>query len=139
VLQTIPGIGKITSFAFAASIGDPKRFRKSRSVGAYLGMTCRRDQSGQKDVNGRISECGGGLLRSYLFEAADVVLARTKSFSALTAWGLRIKQRSGWKKACIAVARKLAVIMHGMMITGECFRFSNNSDAGEMKAPPSAA
>ena len=68
VLQTIPGIGKITSFAFVASIGDPKRFRKSRSVGAYLGMTCRRDQSGQKDVNGRISKCGDGMLRSYLLK-----------------------------------------------------------------------
>ena len=139
VLQTIPGIGKITSFAFVASIGDPQRFRKSRSVGAYLGMTCRRNQSGQKDVNGRISKCGDGMLRSYLFEAAGVVLARTKSFSALKAWGLRIKKRSGWKKACIAVARKLAVIMHRMMVTGECFRFSNNNVAAEMTALPSAA
>jgi transposase len=136
VLQTIPGIGKITAFAFAASIGDPKRFRKSRSVGAYLGMTCRRDQSGQKDINGRISKCGDGMLRSYLFEAAGVVLARTKSFSALKAWGLRIKMRSGWKKACIAVARKLAVIMHRMMVTGECFRFGA---AAEMTALSSAA
>ena len=136
VLQTIPGIGRITAFAFVASIGDPQRFRKSRSVGAYLGMTCRRDQSGQKDVNGHISKCGDGMLRSYLFEAAGVVLARTKSYSALKAWGLRIKKRSGWKKACIAVARKLAVIMHRMMVTGECFRFSN-SDV--VTALPSAA
>ena len=79
------------------------------------------------------------MLRSYLFEAAGVVLARTKSYSAPKAWGLRIKKRSGWKKACIAVARKLAVIMHRMMVTGECFRFSDSKAAAEMTALPSAA
>jgi hypothetical protein len=71
-------------------------------------------------------------------EAAGVILARTNSFPALKAWGLRIKKRSGWKKACIAVARKLAAIMHRMMVTGECFRFSNSA-AAEMAAVPSAA
>jgi len=76
------------------------------------------------------------MLRSYLFEAAGVVLARTKSYSTLKARGLHTKKRSGWKKACIAVARKLAVIMHPMMVTGECFRFSN-SDV--VTALPSAA
>jgi transposase len=76
-----------------------------------------------------MSKCGDGMLRGYLFEAAGVVLAQTKSYSALKAWDLRIKKRSGWKKACISVARKLAVIMHRMMVTGECFRFSNSDVA----------
>jgi len=131
VLQTIPGIGPITAFAFAASIGDAARFQKAQAAGAYLGLTPRRNQSGQKDVLGRITKCGDHMVRSYLFEAAACVLARTKSYSSLKSWGLRVKKRSGWKKACIAVARKLAVIMCKMMQTGECFRFGKEVAASE--------
>jgi transposase len=127
VLQTIPGIGPITAFAFAVSIGDPKRFNKARSAGAYFGLTPKRDQSGKRDVLGRITKCGDHLIRSYLFEAAGCILARTKSYSSLKNWGLRVKKRSGWKKACVAVARKLAVIMCKMMQTGECFRFGKEA------------
>jgi transposase len=125
VLQTIPGIGPITSFAFSCSLGDPERFKKSRTVGAYFGLSPKRKQSGQMDTMGRITKHGDVMVRSYLFEAASNILARTKTFSTLKAWGLRVKKRSGWNKACVAVARKLAVIMHRMVITGECFRFAN--------------
>jgi len=123
-LMTIPGVGVVTSVAFTAAVDDPKRFKKSRSVGAYLGLTSRRHQSGEMDHSGHISKCGDRLVRSYLYEAAGALLTRTKSWSALKSWGLRIAKRSGMSKAKVAVARKLAVIMHSMWITGEAFRWS---------------
>lgn len=123
-LMTIPGIGPVTAVAFTAVVDDPTRFKKSRSVGAYLGLTNKRYQSGEMDYSGRISKCGDRLVRSYLFEAAGALLTRTKAWSSLKSWGMRIRQRSGMKKAQVAVARKLAVIMHQMWITGEAFRWS---------------
>jgi transposase len=128
-LMTIPGIGPITAVAFTTAVDDPKRFRKSRSVGAYFGLTNRRDQSGERDVAGRISARGDKLVRSYLYEAATALLTRTKSGSALKSWGLRVAKRSCMAKAIIAVARKLAVIMHQMMLTGEAFRWSEREAA----------
>jgi len=123
-LMTIPGIGVVTAVAFTAAVDDPKRFRKSRSVGAYFGLTNKRYQSGEMDHSGRISKCGDRLVRSYLYEAAGSLLTRTKTWSALKSWGLRIAKRSGMSKAKVAVARKLAVIMHQMWITGEAYRWS---------------
>lgn len=123
-LMTIPGIGPVTAVAYTVAVDDPKRFKKSRSVGAYLGLTSKRYQSGEMDYNGRISKCGDRLVRSYLYEAAGSLLTRTKKWSALKSWGLRIAKRSGMSKAKVAVARKLAVIMHQMWLTGETFRWS---------------
>jgi transposase len=123
-LMTIPGVGAITSVAFTTAVDDPNRFRKSRSVGAYFGLTNRREQSGEMDRSGRISGRGDNLVRSYLYEAASSLLVRTKSWSALKSWGLRIAKRSCMGKAKVAVARKLAVIMHQMWLTGEAFRWS---------------
>jgi transposase len=114
----------VTAVAYTAAVDDPHRFKKSRSVGAYFGLTNRRYQSGEVDYSGRISKCGDRLVRSYLYEAAGVLLMRTKSWSALKSWGLRIAKRSGLSKARVAVARKLAVIMHQMWLTGEAFRWS---------------
>jgi transposase len=128
LLQTIPGIGPITAFAVINTIGDPERFKKSRSVGAYLGLTVRRNQSGQKDVSGRISRCGDAMTRSYLYEAAGVLPSRSKKHSALQNWGRAIYRRSGYRKACIAVARKMAVTMHKMLLTGECFRYARTEE-----------
>lgn len=128
-LMTIPGVGAITAVAFTTAVDDPKRFRKSRSVGAYFGLTNRRDQSGERDVAGRVSKRGDKLVRSYLFEAANSLLTRTKSWSALKSWGLRIAKRSCMGKAKVAVARKLAVIMHQMWLTGEAFRWSEGEAA----------
>ncbi len=124
-LMTIPGVGAVTALAFTAAIDNPARFRKSRTVGAYFGLTNRRYQSGEVDRGGRISKQGDRLMRTYLFEAAGVLLTRVRKWSALKSWGMRIAKRSGMWKARVAVARKLAVIMHQMLTTGEEFRWSN--------------
>jgi transposase len=112
--------------AYTTAVDDPKRFRKSRSVGAYFGLTTKRYQSGEIDYDGGISRCGDRMVRSYLYEAANALLTRTKSFCSLKSWGLRIAKRSGSRKATVAVARKLAVIMHQMWLTGEAFRWSES-------------
>jgi transposase len=125
-LMTIPGVGSITVVAFTTAVDDPKRFRKSRNVGPYFGLTNRREQSGEMDYSGRISCRGDKLVRSYLYEAANTLLTATKSWSALKSWGLRIARRSCMNKARVAVARKLAVIMHRMWLTGEAFRWSES-------------
>jgi transposase len=123
-LMTIPGIGPVTVMAYTSAVDDPKRFKKSRKVGAYFGLTSRRYQSGEVDRKGRISKWGDNLVRSYLYEAAAVLLTRNVSFCALKSWGLRIAKRAGMNKARVAVARKLAVIMHQMWTTGEAFRWA---------------
>ncbi len=123
LLMTIPSIGAITSLSFSAAIEDPGNFKRSRSVGAWLGLTTRRYQSGEIDYDGHISRRGDSHLRSLLYEAAVVMLTRTKSRhdSSLKDWGLKLRERLGIKRAAVAVARKLAVIMHSMLKTGEPF------------------
>ena len=123
--MTVPGIGPITALAFHTAIDDPNRFRRSRSVGAYLGLTSRRYASGEIDWSGRISKCGDPMLRSYLFEAAGVLLTRVPQWCKLKAWGHRLWKRIGFKKAKIAVARKLAVILHRMWRDKTDFIWSN--------------
>jgi transposase len=129
LLMSIPGVGPLTATAFVAAIDDPERFRKSKSVGAYLGLTPRRFQSGEIDLSGHISKCGDSLVRCYLYEAAGILLTRVKKWSALKAWGLKLSRRAGPKKAKVAVARRLAVIMHRMLCTGEVFRWSAAPEA----------
>ena len=92
--MTVPGVGPITALCYLATIDDPTRFKKSRSVGAYVGLTTRRYASGEIDRTGRISKCGDAMLRSYLYEAANVLLTRVAKWSALKAWGMRIAKRS---------------------------------------------
>lgn len=120
--MTIPGIGPITSLAFHTAIEDPDHFHRSRSLGAYFGLTPKRYQSGEIDRSGRISKCGDRMVRTYLFEAAGVLLTRVQSWSSLKAWGVRLVKTIGFKKAKIAVARKLAVILHRMWRDGTNFR-----------------
>jgi len=122
--MTTPGIGPITALCYLATIDDPTRFNKSRNVGAYLGLTTRRFASGEIDRTGRISKCGDTLLRSYLYEAASVLLTRVAKWSALKAWGMWFAKRSGLRKAKVAVARKLAVILHRMWIDGTGFKWT---------------
>ena len=126
---TVPGVGPITALCFKATIDDPMRFKRSRSVGAYAGLTTRRHASGEVDWSGRISKCGDAMLRTYLFEAANVLLTRVPKWSALKAWGMRLAKRRGLRKATIAVARKLAVILHRMWIDGTEFNWSTNKAA----------
>ena len=133
--MSVPGVGALTSLAFMTAIEDPGKFRKSRSVGAYLGLTPKRYQSGETDRDGRVSKCGDPLVRAYLYEAANALLVNCKKWSALKAWGVRLAKRRGLNKARVAVARKLAVIMHQMWITGEEFRWSNKA----ADAKPAAA
>jgi transposase len=127
--MTVPGVGPITALCFKATIDDPTRFKRSRSVGAYVGLTTRRHASGETDWTGRISKCGDAMLRSYLFEAANVLLARVPKWSALKAWGMRLAKRNGLRKAKVAVARKLAVILHRMWIDGTEFNWSKKEVA----------
>jgi transposase len=123
--MTVPGIGPITALAFHTAIDDPGRFRRSRSVGAYVGLTPRRHASGEVDWSGRISKCGDGMVRSYLFEAAGVLLTRVPQWCKLKAWGHRLAKRIGFKKAKVAVARKLAVILHRMWRDETDFQWSD--------------
>jgi transposase len=122
--MTAPGIGPITALCYLAIIDDPTRFKRSRSVGAYVGLTSRRYASGEVDWTGRISKCGDAMLRSYLYEAAGVLLTRVAKWSVLKAWGMRVAKRSGLRKAKVAVARKRAVILHRMWIDGTEFKWS---------------
>jgi transposase len=127
--MTAPGVGPITALCFKATIDDPTRFRRSRSVGAYVGLTSRRHASGEMDWSGRISKCGDAMLRTYLFEAANVLLTRVPKWSALKAWGMRLAKRNGLRKAKVAVARKLAVLLHRMWIDGTEFNWSTRKPA----------
>ena len=123
-LMTTPGVGTLVALTYVSVIDQPGRFAKSSSVGAYLGLTPRRFQSGEEDYTGHISRCGDRLLRTYLFEAAGIILHRVSRWSALKAWGTRLAKRIGSKKATVAIARKLAVILHRLLRDGTEFRWS---------------
>jgi transposase len=116
LLMTTHGIGPITALTYKAEIFDPSRFPNSRTVGAYLGMTPTQYSSGETQKQGRISKCGSMELRSLLTEAGVVILTRSQKWSKLKAWGLKLMRRKGLKKASLAVGRKLAVIMHRMLL-----------------------
>jgi len=122
-LMTVPGIGSITAMTYKMEIDDPKRFKNSRSVGAYLGMTPRQYSSGESQRQGRVSKCGSTEARALLNEAALVMLTRSKKWSKLKAWGLKIQKKHGFKKAMMAVGRKLAVTMHRMMMDKTDFNY----------------
>jgi transposase len=129
ILMSIPGVGAITATSFATAIEDPDNFKKSRSVGAWLGLTTRRYQSGEVDYDSHISRRGDRHLRGLLFEAATVILTRSSADSGLRTWGLKLRERVGFKRAAVAVARKLAVVMHTMLRTGELFDRSASTAA----------
>ena len=128
-LMSVPGVGPITALAFRATIDRPERFRHSRDVGVHLGLTPSRYQSGETDIQGRISRCGDELTRSVLYEAANSLLVRSKKWSSLKAWGMQIARRRGMARARVAVARKLAVILHRIWSEGEDFRFGKEPSA----------
>lgn len=128
-LMTVPGVGVITALTFRHTIDDPSRFRSASLVGAYLGLTPRRKQSGETDTSGKISRWGDRLLRTYLFEAATVLLYRTKKWSSLKAWGMKLAKRIGVKKAKVAIARKIAVILHCIWVDGTSFDWGHTKSA----------
>lgn len=132
LLMTTPGVGPITALAFRATVDDPSRFRRSRDVGAHLGLTPSRYQSGETDVQGRISRCGDELARTALYEAAHSLLTRSKKWSSLRAWGMQVARRRGMARARVAVARKLAVVLHRMWRDQSQFRFARQADANAL-------
>jgi transposase len=128
-LMTVQGVGPFTALAFRATIDRPDRFRRSRDVGAHLGLTPKRYQSGETDVQGRISRCGDELARTALYEAAHSLLIRSTKWSALRAWGMNVAKRRGMARARVAVARKLAVILHRIWADGSEFRWGKQAAA----------
>jgi transposase len=104
-----------------AAIDDPGRFRSSKQVGAHFGLTPRKYQSGETDVTGRISKIGDGAVRTALYEAANIILTRPVKGSALKRWGLAVAKRAGARKAKVALARKLACVLHRMLVDAKPF------------------
>jgi transposase len=129
LLMTVPGVGALSALAFVSTIENPARFSRSRAVGAHLGLTPRRYQSGEIDRSGRISGCGDALARTLMYEAAIVILHRVKRPLHLKDWALAIADRSGPGKARIALARKLSVILHSVWRSGEPFRWAPEASA----------
>lgn len=123
-LMTIPGVGALTAITFVTTVDDPARFERSRDVGPHLGLTPRKYASGEVDRNGAISKCGDGLCRSTLYQASLSLLTRTQRWSSLKAWGMSVAKRRGLRRAVVAVARKLAIIMHRIWTDGTEFRWS---------------
>jgi len=122
-LQTMPGVGPLTALAFVSTMDGPARFAKSSSVGAYLGLTPRGYQSGEVAWTGRISKAGDGVARALLYEAANALMVRFKAWPPLKVWAHQLAERVGGKKARVALARKMAVILHRMLCDGTAYRW----------------
>ena len=126
-LMTVPGVGPIVALNFIAAIDDVGRFAKATDVGAYLGLTPRRFQSGEVDYSGRISKRGDGAMRSLLYEAAGVLITRVRRFSPLKSWAVRLAARKGFKKAAVAAARKIAIVMLRLWRDGTTFAWTKEA------------
>ena len=126
-LMTIPGVGPVTALAFTSTIDVPARFRNAKAVGPALGLTPVLNQSGESCRVGRVSLCGDAMMRALLYEAAQVMLTRVKKWSWLKAWAMSLAKRRGHRKAIVALARRLAVIMHRMWSDGTDFRWTRQS------------
>ena len=127
-LMTTPGVGPVVSLTYRATVDVSARFRKSKSVGAVFGLTCAKYQSGEVDWDGRISRCGDEMMRTMLYEAAQAMM-RSKKWSWLKAWAMQIARRRGMKKAIVALARRLAVILHRIWVDGTEFRWTREQAA----------
>lgn len=128
-LMTAPGIGAVVALTYRATVDQPQRFVHSRAVGAHVGLTPRRHQSGEIDFDGGISKSGDTMLRTMLYEAAQILLTQSHRWSWLKAWGMRVAQRRGMRRAIVAVARRLAVILHRMWTDGTDFRWGGEPAA----------
>jgi transposase len=121
-LMSTPGVGPLTALAFRSGIDQLGRFRRAADVPAALGLTPRIDQSGGRERIGAITKAGDRLVRTLLFEAANALLTRTKQWSALKRWGLKVAQRRGMNRARVAVARRLAIVLFAIWRDGTAFR-----------------
>ena len=128
-LMTVPGVGPVVALTYRATVDVPARFRKSKAVGAVFGLTCAKYQSGESERSGRISRCGDEMMRVMLYEAAQVMLLRTAKWSWLKARAMQIARRRGMKKAIVALARRLAVIMHRLWVDGTEFHWTREQAA----------
>src|SRR5213083_3726050 len=123
-LMTVPGVGPVVALTYRATVDVPARFRNSKAVGAVFGLTPSKYQSGQNDRTGGISRCGDEMMRMMLYEAAQSMLVRSAKWSWLKAWAMKIARHRGMKKAIVALARRLAVIMHRVWVDGTEFRWT---------------
>ena len=134
LLMTTPAVGPIVALTYAAAIDDPARFKSSKAVGPHFGLTPKKYQSGETDVSGRISKIGDASVRTALYEAAHVMLVRPVKGSGLKSWAMKLARRAGMKKAKVALARKLAVILHRMWVDGTGFVFTAPNKPARMAA-----
>jgi transposase len=128
-LMTVPGVGPVVALTYRATVDVPARFRRSKAVGAVFGLTPSKYQSGESDRTGGISRSGDEMIRAMLYEAAQIMLTRTNKWSWLKAWAMQIARRRGMKKAIVALARRLAVIMHRIWVDGTEFRWTKEAAA----------
>ena len=128
-LMTVPGVGALVAITFTTAVDDPARFRRSRAVGAHFGLTPKKYQSGEADVTGGISRIGDERVRTALYEAANVMLTRVSRFSAVKRWALEVAKRRGMKRAKVALARKLAIVLHRLWVEGTAFQWSKPASA----------
>src|SRR5947207_3916417 len=128
-LMTVPGVGALVAITFKSAVDDPGRFARSRVVGAHFGLTPRKYQSGETDVTGAISRVGDGMVRMALYEAAHIMLGRVTRFSSLKRWALDVAKRRGLKRAKVALARKLATVLHRMWVDGTTFHWGKQAVA----------
>jgi len=128
-LMTVPGVGPVVALTYRATVDVPARFRRSKSVGAVFGLTPSRDQSGESDRPGAISRCGDEMMRTALYEAAQSMLVHSTRWSWLKAWAMKIARHRGMKRAIVALARRLAVIMHRIWVDGTEYRWTREATA----------
>jgi transposase len=128
-LMTVPGVGALVAVTFTAAVDDPGRFSRSRAVGAHFGLTSKKYQSGETDVAGGISRVGDAMVRMALYEAANVMLTRAGRFSTLKRWAPEVAKRRGMKRAKVALACKLATVLHRMWVDDSEFRFGRAAAA----------
>src|SRR3954470_24438243 len=126
-LMTAPGVGALVALTFTSGVDAPERFVRSKGVGAHFGLTPRKYQSGETDVTGAVSRVGDTMVRTALYEAAPILLTRAVRFSALKRWALEVAKRRGMKRAKVALARKLAVVLHRMWVDGTTFRWGREA------------
>jgi transposase len=131
-LTTAPGVGALVAITFKTAIDDPTRIKKSRAVGALFGLMPRKYQSGKTDITGGVSLVGDEMVRTALYEAANALLSRITCFSALKRWGIDVAKRRGVKRAKVALARKIGVILHRMWVDGTSFRWTNKGEATQL-------
>jgi transposase len=123
-LMTVPGVGPVVAVTFKSGVDDPSRIAKSKAIGALFGLTPKKYQSGEKDVTGGITRTGDEMVRTALYEAANVLLSRITRFSKLKRWGMGVAKRRGSKRAKVALARKIGIILHRMWIDGTTYRWA---------------